>query len=55
MSAVRFLQPWRLYNGGEVAGFDPEITAMLIGSGVAVEHEAAAEEAAPAKASVRKR
>lgn len=33
---VQFLQPWRGYQTGELAGFKKELTAKLISSGVAV-------------------
>jgi len=49
MVAVRFLHSWTLYNGGEVAGFDPETAAFLVKNGVAV----LADEAAPAKPTKR--
>jgi hypothetical protein len=50
MSPLRFLKPWSLYNPGEVAGFDSETAATLIGAGVAVE----AEETPAAKPALKK-
>jgi len=38
---VRFVKAWGVYNPGEVAGFDPDAAAFLIGHGAAVKIGAA--------------
>lgn len=41
---VKFLQPWRNYNAGELAGFDEETARMLVSYGTAEFVEPAPEE-----------
>lgn len=46
MVALRFLRRQAPYNAGEIAGFAPEMAARLVKGGVAVLHEAPAEDEA---------
>lgn len=41
MKVVTFLKFWRVYNPGQVAGFEPELSDALIAAGVAVAYDAA--------------
>lgn len=52
--AVKFLQAWRGYSAGEIAGFDEKVAVQLVKSKVAEEYSADGEKASatqnPAKA-----
>lgn len=52
--AVKFLQAWRGYSAGEIAGFDENVAVQLVKSKVAEEYSAEGEKASatqnPAKA-----
>ena len=52
MKVVTFLKFWRVYNPGQVAGFEPEMADALIAAGVAAagELEGEVEGTAPATA-----
>lgn len=43
MTPVRFVRSYRMYQPGEVAGFDDALAAQLIKGGFAVDPEAAAQ------------
>ena len=46
MKVVTFLKSWRVYNPGQVAGFEPELADQLIEAGVAAAYVGADAEAA---------
>lgn len=47
--AVKFLQSWRGYSAGEIAGFDENVAVQLVKSKVAEEYSADGEKASAAQ------